>query len=275
MLRLGGYVLHRNNRETLEAALRSLQAVCEEVVALDSGSHDGSVALANSLGARSVTHAWAGYGAARAAAVAALSPCDFVFFLDSDEHLEPAAVEVIRAWKAASPGAEAYRLPRNDWAELGGRRFRFRTEWRVRLVRRERARWEARMVVHERLPSMSAPRLHASIEHAFASCIDRRAQKEQRYALLWALQAHAGGKRGKPAFLQRPAHLLRDGLVHGAFLRGGLDGARLAWAVSANHAAKYRMLASLRAGAYPALRRLYAAGRYGELFQALREGRLE
>ncbi|WP_414115012.1 glycosyltransferase [Corallococcus macrosporus] len=111
-MKLGGYVLHRNNQDTLEPCLRGLLALCDDVVALDTGATDGSAELARSLGARSVLHAWRGYGAARDAAVTALAPCDYVFYLDSDEHLGPEAVEALRAWKASSPTEAVYRLPR-------------------------------------------------------------------------------------------------------------------------------------------------------------------
>lgn len=274
-MKLGGYVLHRNNRDTLGAALQSLLAVCDDVVALDSLSDDGSVELARSLGARSVSHAWAGYGAARAAAVEALGACDYVLFLDSDEHLEPASIARLRAWRESGPREPLYRLPRRDWAELeGGRRFRYRTEWRARLVRRDMAVWRPEMIVHEALPRMRAPRLQAPIEHRFASSVERRSQKEERYALLWALRAHAEGRRMKSPLLQRPAHLVRDGVLHGALLRGGLDALRLSWAVAGYHSAKYRYLRALRDGQHPQLVQLYQQGRYGEVFERVRAAQL-
>nr|WP_153867055.1 MULTISPECIES: glycosyltransferase family 2 protein [Myxococcaceae] len=267
--------MHRNNRDTLGAALQGLLAVCDDVVALDSLSDDGSVELARSLGARSVSLPWQGYGAARAAAVEALGACDYVLFLDSDEAFGPGALEVLRAWKASGPTEALYRLPRRDWAELPGRRFRYRTEWRARLVRRDTARWRPEMIVHEALPRMRAPRLHAPIEHRFATSVERRSQKEERYALLWALRAHAEGRKPKPALLQRPAHLVRDGLLHGAFLRGGADAWRLAWAVAGYHSAKYRYLRALREGAFPRMVQLYREGAYAELFERVRAGQLE
>src|SRR4051794_7968011 len=107
-MRLGGYVIHGNNRDTLGACLEALLAVCDEVVALDSRSTDGSVELAQRLGARSVSHAWRGYGAARAAAMDALGPCDYVFYLDSDERLEPEALRVLRAWRDSQPTQPLY-----------------------------------------------------------------------------------------------------------------------------------------------------------------------
>jgi (heptosyl)LPS beta-1,4-glucosyltransferase len=117
---------------------------------------------------------------------------------------------------------------------------------------------------------MRAVRVHAPIEHRFATSLAGRAEKEERYALLWAVRAFAEGKRLKPAALQRPAHLVRDCLLHGALWRGGLDALRLAWAVSAYHAAKYRHLHALRRGQHPELVRAFSEGRYGDVFDRVR-----
>lgn len=272
-MKLGGYVLHRNNRDTLEPCLRSLLAVCDEVVAVDSESTDGSVELARGLGARSVTFPWQGYGAARAAAVRELQGCDYIFFLDSDEHLEPAAVEAILTWKASTPTGPVYKLPRRDWAEVDGQRFRYRTEWRARLVRRDAAVWRPEMIVHEALPRMESVRVQAPIEHRFATSIEKRTEKEHRYAMLWAVRAHAEGRRLKPAAVQRLAHVVRDGVLHGALFRGGLAALRLAWAVAGYHAAKYSYLRALREGRHPELLQAFHEKRYAELFTRVREGR--
>ncbi len=271
-MRLGGYVIHGNNRDTLGACLESLLAVCDEVVALDSESTDGSVELARSLGARSVTFPWRGYGAARAAAVAALGPCDYVLFIDSDEHLGPESVRTLRAWRESQPREPIYRLPLNDHAEVDGHRFRFRTHWRARLLRRDVAVWRPEMIVHEAPPRMRSVRLKAPVEHRFATSLAGRAEKEERYAMLWAVRAFAEGRRLKPAIFQRPAHVLRDCLVRGALWRGGLDALRLSWAVSIYHSAKYRHLRALRQGRYPELVRAFEAGQYAEVFALVRGG---
>ena len=146
-MKLGGFVIHGNNRDTLGACLESLRSVCDEVVALDSQSTDGSVELARDLGARSVSRPWRGYGAARAAAVEALGPCDYVFYLDSDERLAPGAERVFQEWRASAPTHPAYRVPVRDWAELEGHRFLYRTHWRARLTRRATSHTASKMAL--------------------------------------------------------------------------------------------------------------------------------
>jgi (heptosyl)LPS beta-1,4-glucosyltransferase len=261
-VRLAGYVIHGNSAATLAECLDSLAAVCDDVLAVDSCSTDGSAELVRARGIRAVVHAWEGFGAARAVAVASLPPCDYVFFLDSDEYLLPAAIAAIRAWKGASPAAPHYSVVRRDWAELPGRRFLFRTERHVRLVRREAATWRPDMVVHEALPPRPTVALDAHVEHRFVTTLEQRHEKEDRYALLWALRATMEGWRRKPTWPQRASHTFRNAIAKGAALRGGLDGLRLAWNVSRYHERKHAYLAAVQ------------RGEHAEALAALREGRL-
>lgn len=268
-MRLGGFVIHGDAATTLGRCLDGLAAVCDELVAVDSGATDGSAELARARGARRVMLPWQGYGAARAAAAEALRHCDYLFFLDSDEWLEPPAVEALRAWKASSPAAPAYTVIRRDWAELPTGRFLFASDPHVRLARPAHARWTRRMLVHEALSREGAAALDAVVEHRFATSLEGFRAKEERYALLWALQAQAEGRTGKWPALQAPAHALRLGVFKGALLRGGLPALRLAWGFGRYHARKYELLRALRAGAHPELVRALADDRLEMLFRML------
>jgi (heptosyl)LPS beta-1,4-glucosyltransferase len=268
-LRLGAFVIHGDNGATLGRCLDSLAKVAESCVAVDTGSTDGSAALARARGIRRLELRWEGYGAARARGAEALRDCDYVFFLDSDEWLEAAAVEALRAWKAAGPTAPHYTLVRRDWAVLGGRRFLYRTERHVRLVRRDLARWTPEMIVHETLPRAETIRLPIVFEHGFADDVEAMRAKAERYALLWAIRFRRTRRRMKPPALQHLAHLLRETLLKGAAFRGGLPAVQLARAIAFNHARKYELLRAVRAGGYPELVRAYDEGRLDELFRLL------
>src|SRR5512138_3573203 len=114
-MRLGGFVIHGDNARTLGPCLESLAAVCDDLVAVDSGSCDGSAALAAAHGFRVLRRPWEGFGAARAAAVGALTGCDWILFLDSDEWLEAPAREAIRRFKKAPPDLPYVALTRRNW----------------------------------------------------------------------------------------------------------------------------------------------------------------
>lgn len=265
-MRLGGFVIHGSDVSLLPGCLDSLKAVADEVVAVDSGA-GGFTAP----GVRTVKHAWEGYGSARAAAVRALEGCDWVLYLDSDERLEQPAREALLRWKQAGSTAAAHLLPVHDWAELPSGRFLYRTHHRARLVRREAATWAPKQIVHEALAQPDAVRLDAPIEHRFAIDIPQRGEKEETYALLWAVRAHAEGRRVKPAWLQRPAMFVRDAFFKGAAWRGGVAGLKLAWAVAAYHSRKYELLRELRAGRHLELSKAFDRGEYGWIFEQLQE----
>ncbi|MBK7862872.1 MAG: glycosyltransferase family 2 protein [Archangiaceae bacterium] len=271
-MRLGGFVIHGNSAATLPDCLSSLTAVADEVVAVDSGSNDGSAAVVERAGVRAVRHAWQGYGAARAVAVRALPQCDWVLYLDSDERLEPEAIAALQRWKRSGSMATAHLLPVHDWAELPSGRFLYRTHHRARLVRREAATWAAPMIVHEGLSQPHAVLLaEAPIEHRFATDVPARGQKEETYALLWAVRAHAEARRQKWPWLQRPAMFFRDAFIKGAAFRGGLAGIKLAWAVAAYHSRKYERLSELKAGSHPELTQAFERGDYARIFERARQ----
>jgi (heptosyl)LPS beta-1,4-glucosyltransferase len=261
-MRLGGYVIHGDARDTLARCLESLLAVCDEVVAVDSGSRDGSAELVDQRGIRRIVHPWEGFGAARAVAAGALSHCDYQLFLDSDEWLEPGAIAQLRAWKASSPDGRLYAVKRRDWADLPTGKFLFSSELQVRIARSDAARWDPLALVHEALPRREAIRTGIPIEHRFATDVAAVRAKEERYALLWALDAHARGKRAKTPWPRLLVHALRFGLVKGAALRGGGPGAELAWVFARYHARKHELLAEV------------ASGAHADAVAALREGRL-
>jgi glycosyltransferase involved in cell wall biosynthesis len=268
-VKLGGFVIHGDSAGTLGACLDSLRAVCDDVVAVDSGSTDGSARIARERGVRHEVFAWQGYGAARAKAASLLRHVDFLLFLDSDELLSPEGLARIQAWKAsAEQRAPLYRLPIRDWAHLPGHSFVFRTEHHVRLLHRDRASWTSAMVVHESISRKDAQRLQAPIEHRFATSLEARAEKEDRYALLWAVRAFVEGRRAKRPAFQRPAHTLRNALLKGAAARGGWDGVRLAWTVARYHQRKYEYLRALQRGEHAHLVSALREGRIEELFRA-------
>jgi (heptosyl)LPS beta-1,4-glucosyltransferase len=270
---IGGFVIHGDSAATLGRCLDSLLAVCDEVVAIDSESSDGSAEIVKQRGVRHVVVPWQGYGAARAAAARELPLCDYLFFLDSDEWLEPETHAAFSAWRASNPSLPHYTVTRRDWAELSGQRFLFRGETRARLVRRDHAVWAPGMIVHEALPRRERQPLGVCVEHDFATTTDGIRAKQRVYAFLWAVRAAGEGKRSRNPFGRRLAHFVRNAFVKGAAVRGGLAALRLAWAVAAYHADKYRFLAAIERGHHAAAVDAWRAGRFAELFDMANQHR--
>jgi len=267
-MRLGGFVIHGNSCSSLGRCLRDLAAVCDEVVAVDSFSTDGSFEIARVSGVRQIRTKWQGYGAARSVAVTALgSNFDYLFFLDSDEWLSPGGIEALRNWRESSPRLPIYTVRRRNWASVQGKHFLYRTDTRARLVRRDVGLWKRSMIVHEALPRLPAARSGASVEHDFITDLARRSEKDLNYALLWAIQSADSLKAVKPERIQHVVHFFRDLIIGGALFRGGLEGSESAWAVARYHSKKYALLKVVRQGHFEDLVALYRQDRLAELFE--------
>ncbi len=92
----------RDEERFLGACLESARAVVDEMIVVDTGSRDATVAIAEKFGARVLHYAWEDdFAAARNRSLAAASG-DWMLVLDADERLDPASAPKIREAVAAA-----------------------------------------------------------------------------------------------------------------------------------------------------------------------------
>ena len=146
-------LIAKNEARFLEACLRSVQELVDELIVVDTGSSDDTVAIAGRCGATVVHHVWNDdFAAARNAALDA-SQGDWILVLDADERLVDAAG--VRAAVADDDfDLGLLRLHNADtldasWADIvSGSQRRGEPVLLPRLLRRSDAlRWEGR--IHE------------------------------------------------------------------------------------------------------------------------------
>jgi len=104
-------VITFNNAGTLDACLREV-AWADEIVVLDSGSTDDTVAIAQRYGARVAVHPFDSFGLQKQRAYD-LAAHDWILNLDADETLSPGSREVIEQALMA-PRHAGFRLPRRE-----------------------------------------------------------------------------------------------------------------------------------------------------------------
>lgn len=104
-------VITFNNADTLDACLREVDWA-DEIVVLDSGSDDATVAIARSHGARVAVHPFDDYGPQKQRAYDMASH-EWILNLDADEVLSPGTRAVIEAALVA-PRHAGFRLPRRE-----------------------------------------------------------------------------------------------------------------------------------------------------------------
>jgi glycosyltransferase involved in cell wall biosynthesis len=176
---ISGVVTTLDNAATLDECLASL-AFCDEIVVLDSGSTDATVAIAARRGARVHAQPFAGYSAQKQAALD-LAQHDWALLLDADEFLTEVGCAVIER-ELAAPRADGYRLPRQEWLFWRWTHPRTLPNWQLRLFRRSRGRMN-------QVPVHAAPEvqgdvidLHAPLRHRGEASIAVRVDKINRYS---------------------------------------------------------------------------------------------
>ncbi|MEX0875874.1 MAG: glycosyltransferase family 2 protein [Phycisphaerales bacterium] len=138
-LQLAVAICTMDNIDVIERCLRSVMDIADEVLVVDSGSTDGTVELARSLGARVVHHDWEGMVGQRKFAMTLVRHARWVLLLDSDESLDPELRDSIaKAVRDEHSAAAGYEIRRMVWFLGDWLRHTFQPEWRMRLVRPER-----------------------------------------------------------------------------------------------------------------------------------------
>jgi glycosyltransferase involved in cell wall biosynthesis len=215
-------VITLNEEDRIGDCLDSV-AFADEVLVVDSGSTDRTVAIARERGARVMVRDWPGYVAQKNFALDQVTT-DWVLCLDADERVSPRLAEQIQRALAAAPAALAgYRMPRKTfylgrWIMHGG----WYPDWKVRLVRRGRARWGG-IDPHDRLePEGPVGTLAGDLEHRTYRDIKDHLRTIDRFTSVAAGEAHARGRGGALAgmLFNAPAKFVKMYVLKAGFLDG-------------------------------------------------------
>ncbi len=224
----------------IERCLASV-AWADEIIVLDSGSTDRTVALCRQAGARVVETVWPGFGPQKNRALDQATGM-WVLSLDADEYLTPEAQAEIQAVLSSEPPTDAFRMPRlSSYCGRFMRHGGWYPDYVTRLFRRGRARFSDDLV-HERL-LVSGPiaTLREPLRHETYRDLEEVLRKIDHYSSAGATMGARGGQRGGvgPALAHGLWAFVRTYLVR----RGFLDGAEgLMLAISNAETTYYKYL---------------------------------
>lgn len=220
-----------DEEERLPACLASVAGLADEIVVVDTGSRDRTVAIAQRAGAR-VDHIaradFKGHGISKQRALD-LATRAWVLLLDADERVTPALADEIRAALAAGPAVDGFWV-RRDVFYLG-RRMRWGGlghDWVIRLFRRERGRCTPAPVHTGVEVDGTTARLQGVIEHHTVRTVPEHLRKVENYGSIRTAEFAARGRAYRATdWLRMPVEF-----VLRAFVRlGVLDGTRgIVWA---------------------------------------------
>jgi glycosyltransferase involved in cell wall biosynthesis len=221
MARLSVAVVTLNEEERLRACLESV-VWADELVVVDAGSSDKTVAIAREFTDRVLFRAWDGYGAQKNFA---LGQCqgDWVLSLDADERVSDALREEIRSTLQGGRPEVGFYVPRRNilqgrWVRHGG----FYPDWQLRLFRRGRGAFVER-AVHESV-RVDGPtgRIGAPLVHESYRSIGDAVARLNRYSDLAAEELALAGRGGslvdlliRPTWRFVSMYVLRAGFLDG------------------------------------------------------------
>jgi glycosyltransferase involved in cell wall biosynthesis len=247
MNRLSACLITLNEAHNLPRALASLKEIADEIVIVDSGSTDGTEAIARKHGAIFITREFKGYAEQRNFA-ASRAANEWVFVLSPDEEASSELQTALLSWKKRKPKANVYEMARRTWY-LGKwiHHSGWYPDWQRRLYRRDTAKFTGR--IHEALRFEGKPgRLAGDLLHYTVRTFAEHKEKVEHYSTLAAQQLLENGKkRWRPAlWLATPWSFFQNFILRGGFL-DGYRGALISHMAARSVKLKYGKLGKLLA----------------------------
>lgn len=214
-------IITLNEADHIAAAIDSA-SWADEIILVDSGSTDDTVAIARAKGVRVESRAWSGYVDQKNFAHS-LASHDWIFSLDADERIPPPLADEVRAVLAVDPPRKGYRIPRVTF-HLGRwvRTTDFYPDYQTRLYDRRAARWAGRHVHESVTVDGEAGRLTNELQHYSFRDLRDQLDRINHYSTLAARQMRERGQRSGPVRLV--VHPLAAFLRNYILRRGFLDG---------------------------------------------------
>lgn len=186
-------IITRNEATRIGACLDSLD-FADEIIIVDSGSTDGTLAIAQGRGIPVIHHDWPGFGSQKRFAVEQATH-DWVLCVDADERISEtlrASIEEV----LADPGAMVCRIARRN--RFMGRWLRHGEgypDYVIRLFHRAHAEWSEDTVHETVLTDDPIITLAGDLLHESEAGVCDYAEKQVRYARLQAERLRAEGRR--------------------------------------------------------------------------------
>ena len=222
MAELSIILITRNEAANIRACLESV-AWADEIIVVDSGSSDDTVAIAREFTPHVHEHDWPGFGAQKNHALD-YAANKWVFSIDADERVTPelrAAIEAVL--RNGDDACSAYRVSRLS-SYCG--RFMRHSGWHpdhiVRLFRRDAARFSDDLVHERLLVKGQIGQLDGELLHYAFDNLEEVLHKVNRYSSAGAVMLQQRGRSASlgSAVLRGLWSFLRTYILRGGFLDG-------------------------------------------------------
>lgn len=185
MLPVSVFIIAKNEADRIGDTIRAVRELTDDLIVVDSGSTDGTQAVAEELGARVIFNPWPGYGPQKRFAE---DQCryDWLLNVDADEVVPPKlAAEIRGLFASGEPPRQAYRIGIAEIfpGEAAPHPLAY-TLFPVRLYRKDWGRYSPSLV-HDRVdlkPGTKVGRLNGIIHHWSVRSLGDQLAKLNRYS---------------------------------------------------------------------------------------------
>ncbi len=194
-MKVSAVLITYNEEANIEAALRSLGGIADEIVVVDSLSTDRTVKLARAFTDKVVSRKWTNYSDQKNFANG-LAGHPWILSLDADERISDDLRTEILALRGEDPSCAGFSMPRlvfylGRWIRHGG----WYPDRKIRLFRKDAARWEGEFVHEKLVISGDIRRFRHPIHHFTYRNIADHLARIDKFADLGAQKLYARGKK--------------------------------------------------------------------------------
>ncbi|MBS1578544.1 MAG: glycosyltransferase family 2 protein [Bacteroidetes bacterium] len=188
-------IIAKNEEENIVNCISSLLKFSNDILVIDSGSTDKTIALAKNIGAKVISVTWQGFGATRNMG-ATYTQFDWILAIDADETVSDKLIAAIKNIDELNEQI-VYGFKRQNY--LNGKRILF-GEWGkdkvIRLYNKKNAHWDEALV-HEVIigNNISIEYLNGYISHYPVKDDKENRIKTLKYAKLSAVKFYKIGKK--------------------------------------------------------------------------------
>jgi glycosyltransferase involved in cell wall biosynthesis len=221
-MEISAVIITLNEEKRLEPALKGLEDAVSEIIIVDAYSSDKTLEIARRYTKKVYQRKWTNFSDQKNFGNSKAS-YSWILSLDADERLSPELRKEILALKDEEPRCSGFSMPRQvfylgRWIRHSG----WYPDRKIRLFRKDKARWEGAYVHEELVIEGEVVRLKGSIHHFTYRNIQDHLNKINKFSELGAKKLYSQKKKCRwyHLFFLPFFRFLKSYLWKGGFLDG-------------------------------------------------------
>lgn len=243
-MKITANIITLNEEKHIEAVIKSVEEICDEILVIDSLSSDKTCEIAESLGAKIIKQAYLGDGAQKAFG-APHAKNEWILSIDADERLDSNAIKAIKSLDLENTPYDAFSFARKTF--VGDAFIRLWYPDRVTRLYKKTACGYTTAGGHARVDTQNVKALDADMLHYSYEDYAQMVKTSHKFITRGAKIAHEEGKRASSfdPFLHGVGALFKALILKGGAFHG-IDGWNVAVISAFSSYMKYALMLEMQ-----------------------------